>query len=708
MRRRAAGIVSAALLLIALVVPSTGVVGQDRKGSTLQPKWQYKIQERVYLGSPSGWHSSLPWLVSSPAIGNLGYGTEDLEIVTGTEEGYFEWFPNGADSGRYIALDSHGRHLWTYRTQNNAGRAAPALADIDGDGALECIGGSTSGWMVHLFDGKGARRWRYEVANQANVLAPPAVGELTDHPGLEVVAVTLDAAIYCMTCDGKPLWKTPSPGRFKHGAAAGAAIADVDGDGKADVVATLPGAPVRTLCLDGASGKVKWASVSERVNAEVTMAAPAILPKADPCWKQAALGREGGETRIITGAGNELRCLSGADGRVLWTYTSTGMIASSPAIGDVDGDGAPEVVFGDGRGLTCLNAFNGKKEWRFETQGNVYCSPALADRSSSGARRLEWPMARHDAARTGFYGYQRGPLAVYFGADDGYLRVVDGRTGTEIDSMFIKFPDLVIQSGNHGALPFMSSPAVADIDGNGTLEIAFTLVDRVWCIEDKMSNVPRYKQPLPPSNLTVEGTKRNTAPSKNNFALAQVIHPGGWNPTVPVHQKLLDELTKRANLTVMNEMAPVSLRDDDITRYPFLYVTGHEAAVFIDSEIARLKGHLERGGFMFAEACCNAEGFEKSIRLLAEKLAMGTFDRIPNDHPIITRVYDMRTITLKGKKVAPEFWALKRNDRIVLLFTNHDHGCSWGNPCCTSGCSGVASEDSYRMMTNIVAYALLE
>ncbi len=696
--------VASSVILAALLVPHAG--GQDRRGGVLARKWEYKIQERVYLPTPSGWHSTLPWAVSSPALGNLGFGGDDLEVVTGTEEGYFEWFPKGQDSGRYIALDSKGKHLWDYRTQNNAGRAPPAMADADGDGALDITGGSTCGWMVHLFNGRGERRWRYEVANQANVLAPPAMADLTEDAGLETVAVALDGRIYALSSEGRLLWRS-TPVSNVQASAAGPAIADVDNDGRPDVIVVMPGKPARVFCLDGRTGVVKWESEGLGA-ARLTMACPAILPKADPCWRQSSLGRDAGTARIIVPCVNAVYCLAGGNGRQVWKYATASVVASSPAIGDVDGDGTPEVVFGDGRELVCLNAFTGKREWACEVGGMVYSSPALADRSVNRPHRLEWPMFRHDAARTGFYGFQRGPLGIYVGSDAGFLHLIDGKSGQEIDKFAIKFPDLVIVQGNHGALRFMSSPSIADLDGNGTLEAVFTLVDRVWCVEDTASNVVRPKEDLPPVQLGVESTRRNVTPTKNHFALAQVVHAGGWNPQVPMHQKLLEELTKRANMSVLEEMVPVSLRDDDVSRFPFLYMTGHEAVAFHDEEVKRLQGHLDRGAFVFAEACCNSEAFEKSVRTLAAKLSSTPLARVKADHPIFNRVYDIKEVTLKGKPVAPEFHALERKGRIVFLFTNHDYGCSWGNPCCTSGCSGVTSEDSYRMMTNMIAYALLE
>jgi outer membrane protein assembly factor BamB len=269
------------LALLLLALPAARAP-QDR-GAVLTKKWEFKIMERVYLPSPSGWINQFPWLLSSPALGDLGHGGRDLEVVTGTEEGYGEWFPRGTNSGRYIGISSKGAKLWDYETRNNAGRASPAVADLDGDGALDCLGGSTSGWMVHAFGGDGRRRWTYECANNQNVLAPPACADLTPDAGVETVAIAADGAITCLSAAGRQLWRaTPADTRGYY-AAASPAIGDLDGDNKPDVVASLLGRQGhRVYCLDGATGATKWTSEALPGGNNTVTSSPALLPKADP------------------------------------------------------------------------------------------------------------------------------------------------------------------------------------------------------------------------------------------------------------------------------------------------------------------------------------------------------------------------------------------------------------------------------------------
>ena len=120
-------------------------------------------------------------------------------------------------------------------------------------------------------------------------------------------------------------------------------------------------------------------------------------------------------------------------------------IKSTPAIGDLDGDGVREIVVGSDNGK--VHAFHanesGSVVWTFNTNtSNSISSPILADINS-----------------------------------DGNLEVIIGDTGTTGSGGDVKGSIYAIDSSGKGLWSYysnddiLSSPAVADIDADGNMEI---------------------------------------------------------------------------------------------------------------------------------------------------------------------------------------------------------------------------------------------
>lgn len=208
--------------------------------------------------------------------------------------------------------------------------------------------------------------------------------------------------------------------------------------------------------------------------------------------------------------------------------------------------------------------------------------------------------------------------------------------------------------------------------------------------------------------------------------LAWVRHRGEWQ--VP-HRfaGLMTHLDARIALAGTNGVPAVGLLDENLERFPILYTSGHGALRWVTAEKRMLRLHLQRGGFLFADACCGDAAFTQSLReALLEIFPASKLERLPSTHPIYTCGHRLERVrrsqtprTGKMVEAPPELWGLylplpagPREEkaaeparRLTVVFSPHDLGCAWtsrplGVPCMHKDDDGIA------LSANILLWAL--
>ncbi len=166
------------------------------------------------------------------------------------------------------------------------------------------------------------------------------------------------------------------------------------------------------------------------------------------------------------------------DAEVEWTATAQLCIASSPAIGDVNGDGVYEVVYNSCDGyLYVVEAGNGSVLFKVRT-GGEFASPTLWDIDGDGLPEILtgggggalmaingdggtiWEIRdRMFSGSPGVGDFNGdGRYEVAMGSSDGHLYIADAGNGTVISRLKL---------GDGEA----STPSIADVDGDGLPEI---------------------------------------------------------------------------------------------------------------------------------------------------------------------------------------------------------------------------------------------
>ncbi len=406
------------------------------------------------------------------------------------------------------------------------GQVDEGWPDEDGNGRVDCLDVSCpalavgeehpvalaeacSTGMLEGFplDDPWNTRAQWSVSRVSGMLAPlwsftmPAVGDLDGDGTSEVVIIVtddalIDARVVALNgTDGTVRWTWPNAL-----ATGGVAIADVTGDGNADVVAyNEDGRPV---ALD-ARGRQIWASARAPSSADyppITVAdlegdgAPEVL--ADDAVLNGATGARKFSLNVsatpdpyrmaavgdVDGDGDQEIAFDGrlfdSDGTLLWDSGARGSYGMWPILIDADDDGDVEIGFvGDewtlldarGRvlfqqpygvaqpGPPCAGDFDG--DLTAEVAWPAY--DALVMYELDGTPRWSAPIT--DASGlAGCSGYDLdgdGALEVLY-ADEVAFRILDGRTGNP------RFAD-----NDHTSGTVFEYPVPADIDGDGRGEI---------------------------------------------------------------------------------------------------------------------------------------------------------------------------------------------------------------------------------------------
>jgi len=93
------------------------------------------------------------------------------------------------------------------------------------------------------------------------------------------------------------------------------------------------------------------------------------------------------------------------------------------------------------------------------------------------------------------------------------------------------------------------------------------------------------------------------AADEDVFTIARLKYRGGgdWYSNPTSLPNLLAAVRERLGIPTAKGDVAVDLLDDDLFRYPFLYMTGHGRVSFSSAEAARLRTYLGAGGFLWAD-----------------------------------------------------------------------------------------------------------
>lgn len=197
----------------------------------------------------------------------------------------------------------------------------------------------------------------------------------------------------------------------------------------------------------------------------------------------------------------------------------------------------------------------------------------------------------------------------------------------------------------------------------------------------------------------------------SGFTIARLKYSGGgdWYNDPSSLPNMLQYLEQNTSVDVAEDEAHVSLLDENLFSYPFLFMTGHGRIFFSDGEVQRLSTYLKNGGFLYADDDYGMDEFFR--REMTKVFPDNQLLEVPFSHDIFHCHFDFSNGLPKIHEHdggPPKAFAYFYEGRMVVFYSfNTNISDGWPDPEVHGDPSDVR-EKAFQMGTNIIIYALTQ
>ncbi|WP_197440036.1 DUF4159 domain-containing protein [Calycomorphotria hydatis] len=219
-------------------------------------------------------------------------------------------------------------------------------------------------------------------------------------------------------------------------------------------------------------------------------------------------------------------------------------------------------------------------------------------------------------------------------------------------------------------------------------------------------------------------TSRDELIERGLLQVAKIRHAGNWNAAPRALSNLLAALNRKVGLAASTKTNSLVLTDPDLFQFPLLYMHGRSGFRVGEAEVEQLRTYLDRGGVLFADACCGAKEFDRSFRDLIEQVyPEKSLTNVPADHELFSQEIGFDLSKVKRRTLAagdpnspiesnviegpPLLEAIDVDGRLTVIYSKYDISCALERQS-SAACAGYLPEDATKIALNIVQYSQLQ
>jgi len=197
----------------------------------------------------------------------------------------------------------------------------------------------------------------------------------------------------------------------------------------------------------------------------------------------------------------------------------------------------------------------------------------------------------------------------------------------------------------------------------------------------------------------------------SSLVIARVKYQGGgdWYNDPSAIPNLCTFVRKNTHVDIALEEAQVSLTDEKLFSYPFLFLTGHGQLSLSDEESVRLRTYLLKGGFLYVD---DDYGLDESFRKAMKKVFPSKeLIELPFSHGIYSIHYRFENglpkIHEHDNKPPQGFGMFDDNGRLMVFYTYETNiSDGWVDPDVYKD-PPEKRDAAFKMGTNILIWSLL-